>query len=154
MTALASTDVTVTVSSRNRDIVPGGPKLIQIASVVFGNATLTYPSGGVPLPAKSFFGFKKLIEFGVIEQPINGYIYKFDRTNHKILIYNQAITTGATGASTSSTGALALNDAAAEGAVRLYGSSTSTAYHFGALKELPTSNAPASVTLLIMLIGE
>ena len=154
MTAIAATDVAVTVSTRNRDIMPGMPKRAQIASVVFGNGTLTYPTGGVPLPAKGIFGFNKAIEFGVIEQPINGYLYKFDRTNHKILIYDQGVTTGHTTVDDATTGALVLNDALAEGAARLMGTAIDTIYHFGAMKEVPATFVPAATTLLMFMLGE
>jgi hypothetical protein len=154
MTAIASTDVTVTVSTRNRDIMPGMPKRAQIASVVFGNGSLTYPTGGVPLPAKGSFGFQKEIEFGVIEQPINGFVYKFDRANHKILIYAQGIRTGSTTAADSTSGAKAENSADAEIAAVIMGTAVDTTYDLGPLKEVPASLAPAAVTLLILMLGE
>lgn len=154
MAAIASTNVTVAVSVRNRDVFPAGPKLVQIASVAFGNGSLTYPTGGVPLPAIGVFGFKKIIEFGLIEQPVDGYVYKYDRTNHKIVIYAQGVTTGSTAASTSANGALAENSAAAETAVRLYGTAVDTTYDLGPMKELPATIAPAATTLLMFLVGE
>ena len=154
MTALASTDVTVTVSTRNRDIWAGTNKRCQIATVAFGNATLTYPANGVPLPAKGVFGFVKAIEFGVVMQPLDGLLYKYDLTNHKILIYGQGITTGATTAADAVSGALALDYAGAENAVRLMGTAISTIYYFGGLKEMPAAFAPAATSFLMMLIGE
>lgn len=154
MTALASSDVTVTVSVRNRNIMPGLPKLVQIAQVAFGNASLTYPAGGVPLPVIGQFGFKVAIEFGVIEQPINGFLYKFDRSNHKILIYGQGFTTGSSVAADSTSGALAEDSAGAETVVRLMGTAVDTTYDLGALKELPATFAPAATTLLMILFGE
>jgi hypothetical protein len=154
MTALASTDVTVTVSVRNRDIIPGAPKLAQIASIVFGNATLTYPTGGIPLPAKGVFGFKKLIEFGVIEQPIDGFFYKFDRTNHKMLIYAQGFRTGSTTAADSASGALIENSLDAETVARLMGAAIDTTYDLGPLKEVPSTFTPAATTLLMLMLGE
>ncbi len=154
MTALASTNVTVSVSVRNRDIIPAGPKRVQIASVTFGDGSLTYPTGGVPLPAIGVFGFNKLIEFGLIEQPINGFFYKFDRTNHKIVIYTQGITTGSTGAGALANGAYAENSAAAETVVRFSNTAIDTTYDFGPLKEMAAAIAPASATMLLMLFGE
>ena len=89
MTALASTDVTVTASQADNDLVPSGPKKIVMATVAFGDGSLTYPTGGVPLPDKSVFGFKKQIQMGIIEDPYNGvatYFHRYDSTNHKIKI--------------------------------------------------------------------
>jgi hypothetical protein len=154
MTALASTDVTVTVSVRNRDIMPGAPKLAQIASIVFGNGSLTYPTGGIPLPAMGVFGFKKLIEFGAIEQPVNGFFYKFDRTNHKMLIYAQGVRTGSTTAGDVSSGALAENSLDAETAVRIMGAAVDVTYDLGPLKEVPSTFTPAATTLLMLMLGE
>lgn len=155
MAAIASTDVTVTVSSRNQDIIPAGPKKVQIASVAFGNGSLTYPTGGVPLPAIGKFGFNKTIEFGLIEQPpANGFIYKFDRANHKIKIFTQGITTGSTAAGALANGAYAENSADAETVVRFSNTAIDTTYDFGALKEMAAAIAPAAVTMLILLIGE
>jgi hypothetical protein len=154
MTALASTNVTVSVSVRNRDIIPAGPKRVQIASVTFGDGALTYPTGGVPLPAIGVFGFNKAIEFGVIEQPINGFFYKFDRANHKILIYNQGVLTGSTSTGALANGAYAVNSAAAETVVRFSNTAASTAYDFGPLREMAAAIAPASATMLLLLFGE
>ena len=89
MTALASTDVTVTASPSDNDIVPSGPKKLAVATIAFGDGSLTYTTGGVALPDKSVFGFKKQIQMGIIEQPYNGaatYDHRYDATNHKILI--------------------------------------------------------------------
>lgn len=92
MTALASTDVTVTVNSRDKDIGHGAlSKFMGIASIVFGDGALTYPTGGIPLPAIGRFGLQRQVDIGVVEPPSgDGYVYKYDRTNHKVLIYTAA----------------------------------------------------------------
>lgn len=154
MAAIASTNVTVTVTPAGRDIFPGSPKLVVLASVVFGDGSLTYPTNGVPMPAIGNFGFKKAIQFAVVDPPINGFVYKYDRTNHKILIYTQGMTTGSTGTTTSGNGALAENSAGAETAVRLANSAADTTYDFGPLKEMAATIAPAAVTLQLLLVGE
>ena len=117
MTALASTDVTVTMNARDRDIGHKGlDKFMGIASIVFGDGALTYPTGGVPLPAIGNFGLQRQVDIGIIEPPYgDGYVYKYDRTNHKILIYTAAggTPTGTvsqptfTGAAATPTGAVA-----------------------------------------------
>jgi len=92
MTALASTDVTVTVNSRDKDIGHGAlSKFLGIATIAFGDAALTYPTGGVPLPAIGLFGLQRQVDIGLVEPPYgDGYVYKYDRTNHKMLIYTSA----------------------------------------------------------------
>ena len=156
MTALASTDVTVAVSVRDRDIVrAGGSKNISIATVSFGNGSLTYPSGGVPLPGIGTFGFQRTIDFAAIEQPVaNGFVYKFDRENHKIKIFTQGAKTGSTGTTTCANGALAEDSAAAETVVRLSGTAVDTTYDLGGMIELPTAIAPAAAAMQILLLGD
>ena len=87
---LVSTDVTISVPVDKRDIGHGAlQKNVTIADVTFGDGVLTYPAGGVPLPAKEKFGFSKTIDVGLIEDAsASGYVHKYDRTNHRIRIYN------------------------------------------------------------------
>jgi hypothetical protein len=88
MGAFASTDITVTIASRDREIAGAAAGRNQtIASVAFGDGSLTYATGGVPMPAIGTFGFRNEIKMGLIEQPpANGFIYKYDATNRKIKI--------------------------------------------------------------------
>jgi hypothetical protein len=67
-----------------------------VFSVVFGNGTLTYPSGGIPL-TKSKLGCPSDLEELVIMDGSNGdgYVYKWDRTNNKIRIYQSPVRTHA-----------------------------------------------------------
>lgn len=89
MTALASTDVTVTVNSRDKDIGHGAlSKFMGIATIAFGDSSLTYATGGVPMPAIGTFGLQRQVDFAAIMPPSgDGYVYKYDSTNNKILIY-------------------------------------------------------------------
>lgn len=86
MTALASTDVTVTVVEELR----GGPKKKRNrVTIAFGNGTLTYPSGGVPMPAIGKFGMVTVLNGLTFldDANANGFHYKFDATNRKIRVY-------------------------------------------------------------------
>ncbi len=156
MSALASSDVTVTISAGDRNIAGGAAfKNVSMASITFGTGVLTYPTGGIPMPAIGSFGFHKEIQFVAIEQPpANGFVYKFDRSNHKLKIFTQGMTTGSTTAADSASGALVENSAAAETAARLMGTAVDTTYDLGAMIELPSTIAPASVTLKMLMIGE
>src|SRR5512137_877866 len=65
-----------------------GRKKQVIASLAFGNSTLTYPSGGVPITGLGYLGFLTSVDFAHINGPASdGYIYKWDNTNRKIRIY-------------------------------------------------------------------
>jgi hypothetical protein len=91
MAALTSTDVTVTLNPWDVDRSPDGRIGIRTFPVVaFGDGKLTYPALGVPMPAIAKFGFLRAIKRAYFEQPANGFIYHFDRANHKIRIFNGA----------------------------------------------------------------
>jgi hypothetical protein len=156
MGAFASTDITVTIASRDREIAGAAAGRNQtIASVAFGDGSLTYATGGVPMPAIGTFGFRNEIKMGLIEQPpANGFIYKYDATNRKIKIFTQGIRTGSTTVGASGTGGLIENSFAAETAARLPNSAVDTTYDIGQLIELPSGSAPAAVTLQILFIGD
>lgn len=156
MAALTSTDVTVTVSIRDRDIAHGSSgKNISLASVQFGDGAKTYPTGGVPLPAIGNFGFQRQLDFVGIQEPSgNGFHYKYDSTNHKIKVFTQGVRTGSTAATACESGALAENSAAAETSLRLSRTAVDTTYDLGAMIELPSTIAPASATLKLLMMGE
>ncbi len=156
MAAIESTHVTVTVSNRDMDFGHGAlRKNITIADVAFGDGALTYPTGGIPLPAIGNFGYQKQIDFCAVEHdPDDGFIYKYDRTNHKILIYTMGVVTGSTGAGAAENGALAENSAGAEVNVRLPKTAVDTTYDLGPLIELPSAIAPAATSLRLLLLGE
>lgn len=157
MAAITSSDVTVTVANKDRDIGGGGVfQNLTIASVAFGDGSLTYPTGGVPLPAIGQFGFKRGINFAAVQPPYDdGFVYKYDATNHKILMYTQGVLTGATAAAVNENGALVKNSAGAEAAApRLPKTAASSTYDLGPMIELPNTVAPAAKTLKLLMIGE
>jgi len=159
MTALASTDVTVTVNARDRDIGHGAlGKNMGVASIVFGDGALTYPTGGVPLPGIGSLGLLRQVDIGIVEPPPgDGYVYKYDRANHKLLIYTAAgftpagtipVTDGTAGnAVTFNTDHL---EATGGGDLTLTGSAVAAA----ALAELANTAAPAATTLKMFFLGE
>ena len=156
MTAIAAADVTVAAKAGCEDIAPKSHKRMGLFDVTFGDGSLTYPTGGVPLPAIGVFGFKKQVQFGLAQQPVaNGFLYKYDPATHKVKIYTQGVTTGATAATTvDANGAKVLNSAAAEVFPRLPGTAASTVYDLGGMIELPAATTPASVVVPLFLIGE
>jgi len=158
MPALAATNVTVTMGTRDRDFARAGTlKNLSIASIAFGDGVLTYPADGVPLPALGVFGIHREMDLLPIESSANGFVYKYDRTNHKLKIFTQGVTTGSTQVSphepTEPTVAIE-NSAGADQAALLFGAAADTAYDFGPLKELPATIAPAAVTIRALVIGE
>ena len=117
-----------------------GSKRTVIGTIAFD---ASYPTGGESLTAAN-------LGLGTIDQlrvfPKNGYVFEYDYTNSKLLAYSQGITTGATGAADSTSGALVLDDTAAEGVVRAMGTSASTTYKLGGLKEVASTADLSAVT--------
>jgi len=86
MAYLAASDITVTLPLANI-YYPSGAPVQSFPTVAYGNGALQYPAGGIPMPAIEKFGMKKEITRVFIEQPANGFIYHFDRTNRKLRIF-------------------------------------------------------------------
>lgn len=85
MADIASSDVTYTETGRPRR---EGGRTVRQFTVAFGNGTLTYPSGGVPLN-KAKLGCPNVIERMLVTGPAsaNGFVYKWDPVNEKLRIY-------------------------------------------------------------------
>jgi len=88
MADLESTDVTVTVGE---NYIQDKKKIVNV-TVAFGDGSLTYPSGGVPMPSFLSFGLGRSLDHLRLVDPANanGYLYKWDRTNKKLRIYQGA----------------------------------------------------------------
>jgi hypothetical protein len=85
---LTAADVTVTLIPEDY-YNPPGMLNVSFPNIAFGDGTNDYPAGGIPLPAMGLLGeFKKEIKRIIITPtPGDGYIYKFDKTNYTIRIY-------------------------------------------------------------------
>lgn len=60
-----------------------------VFSVAFGNGSLTYPSGGVPLTKAKLGCPNEVVELHLMEQKASdGLTYKLDYVNLKLRIYN------------------------------------------------------------------
>jgi hypothetical protein len=88
MAYLTAAHVVVTLNPEDIDRSPDGRIGIRtFPTVAFGNGALQYPALGIPQPALGKFGFNFAIKRVYIEQPANGFIYSFDRANHKLRIF-------------------------------------------------------------------
>lgn len=157
MGAIASTDITITVGNRDKEIIGVmSSKNMTLATIAFGDAALTYPANGVPLPAIGHFGLLKVLDFMSIQPPPgDGFVYKYDSTNHTIRIYTQGVKTGATAAGgETDTGALVKNSLGVEGTPRIPNTVASTTYDMGQMIEMPTGTAIPATTLKALVIGE
>lgn len=86
MADIAASDVTYTQNSAAQIVVQG--RRNNVMTISFGNGSLTYPSGGIPL-TKASLGCPTVVERFLFQNMANGdgYIYKYDPTNFKIRIY-------------------------------------------------------------------
>lgn len=91
MAEMAATDVTVTLTPDDFDRSPD-KGIITFPSISFGNGSLTYPSGGIPMPDLGKFGMQFALKRVLFEQPANGNNYCFDRANHKLRIFTATAT--------------------------------------------------------------
>jgi hypothetical protein len=92
MADLVAADITVSVQPRHKRLVHGLRTVI--ATVSGGNGAKTYPANGIPLPALGKFGLHSEIAFADIQQPLDGYEYRYDETHHTLRIFQSAAQTG------------------------------------------------------------
>lgn len=85
MADIAASDVTHTVVRQRKE--DSGNKVINL-TVAFGNASLTYPAGGIPLTAAKM-GCPNHIISAFFSNPSSGdgFLYKYDLANNKVRIY-------------------------------------------------------------------
>lgn len=87
MADIAAADVTYTNPSTAAQTVVQGRR-VGVFTIAFGDGTLTYPAGGVPM-TKAKLGCPNVIEEFSLQDPAsaNGFVYKYDYANEKIRIY-------------------------------------------------------------------
>lgn len=152
MADLAVTDVTATQVS---SVISGRERKNEI-TLAFGDATKTYPAGGVPL-SLAMLGLKRNVKSLIFADSSSGdgYVYKHDLTNNKIRIYTQGAVVGAAGAVTMDdfpVTASAGTDASLS--LSLTNSAGAGTHRWGDLKELAASSAaPAATTLKVIAVG-
>ena len=89
MAYLAATNVTPTIAANDRHVL--GKLKMAVGSLAFGNGALQYPYGGIPVPAIGNFGLNKAVSAMNLIQPSgDGYVYRYDKTNHKMKIFTVA----------------------------------------------------------------
>lgn len=105
MADLAAGDVTYTIL---RQGTMGNSKKQNLVKLVFGDASLTHPSAGIPI-TKGKMGCPTTIEsVDIVGQNVGSYRYQYDRTNEKLIAYNVNVTSGLFVASTAAPAATSL----------------------------------------------
>ncbi|PWT71727.1 MAG: hypothetical protein C5B59_17260 [Bacteroidetes bacterium] len=103
MTAIAAANVTVT-TVQSAPSARGGQRMFEesrknnLVKIVFGDGSLTYPTGGIPMPAIGNFGMRRFLEYiSILSDNLDAFIYKWDFPNQKIRIYYPTQQTGGAG---------------------------------------------------------
>lgn len=151
MADLAATSFTVT-PVRKAEL--GRASKTLISDLVFGDGALTYPAAGIPMPTLATLGFKRNIDGISFPNASHGdgFVYKYDPTNHKLRIYTQGAVVGAAGSQT-------LDDfpvtagAGVTADTHLSLKAGSATVRFGPMKELATGDTPAATTLRAVITG-
>lgn len=157
MANIAATDITVTILNKRRS-----DKVRNNIKLVFGDGTLTYPAGGVPISKKAF-GCPNVIESLVVYDRTTGLGWTYDSTNeklvasqggshsHSLLLKNAAVADGATtrvNAGTNLLGANTGSDISVAGGAANGGVQTATS-----TASEPSGVAIATQTLKIEVVG-
>jgi hypothetical protein len=87
MPAISASDVSYSMEQRKG--VVSDKDIRYSGTISFGNGSLTYPTGGIPLDIGKL-GFRNKLDSLVISDDSHGdgLVYKFDSANNKILIYH------------------------------------------------------------------
>jgi hypothetical protein len=86
MSDMAASDITVTIGLKDRTM----RRLRNEIVLAFGDASLTYPTHGIPLPAKRALGFNSHIDRIDVENTPDVYAYVYDRTYYTLRMYSKA----------------------------------------------------------------
>ena len=155
MPAIASNNLTLTIE--NRSISMSAKQKRNRVKIVFGDGALTYPSGGVPLPAKESFGMVFSLDFIILtdQDDSQGILWKYDQANSKLRGYIQGVDILAAGAATLDDYPLDTTDQPFATAISIGLSNTASAgiNYLGRLQELATTHAPAAQTLFCEAVG-
>ena len=86
MPAIASTDIAVVITSR---VVAGRRKTV-VGTIAFGDGSLTYATGGVPMPVIARLGLSRNLDsMEIVGSNVVAaeYLERYDKTNHKLALY-------------------------------------------------------------------
>jgi hypothetical protein len=153
MAAIAATNVTITC---NREDMAIAGQRRGLATIAFGNSALTYPSGGVPMPAIGNFGMVRDLNMKIFDPGGSGIVWQYDKTNNKLRGFIPGVTVSAAGSAT-------IDDFQVNNTTDILGTTgmvlglgsdaEAGTYYFGSLKEIKTGAAVAAQTLLAEVFG-
>ena len=150
MADIAVTDITATKVGKTEI---GKTVKSHVMDLAFGNGTLTYPTGGIPLSV-SKLGLAREVHSVQIAGAPDGFVYKWDHVNNKILILTQGVLVGAAGSVTLDDFPVTAGvgvDAAIS--VSLTNSAGAGTHFLGPLKEIAAADTPAATVLRVVVRG-
>lgn len=150
MAAIAVTDVVATKVGKTEI---GKVSKTHVMDLAFGNGSLTYPTGGVPLSVSKLGMAREIHSVQIADESSgDGFQYKWDRVNNKILIYTQGVLVGAAGSQT-------LDDFPVTAGVGVTADTHfslkagAATVRFGPLKEIAAADTPAATVLRVVVRG-
>jgi hypothetical protein len=152
MADIAASDVAVTIEKRSIE----GKNRRNRVKLVFGDDALTYPAGGVPLPAYSKFGMKVRLDFLTIfdQDDSKGHFWKYDKTNNKLRCYVQGVVNGAAGAVTLDDFPVSAGDGVTGSLSMSFNNNAGAGtQRWGVLKEAATGDALEAMTMFAEAVG-
>jgi len=149
MADFLSTDVAVTLNARDRNIL--GKVRMCYAKLAWTGGP-TYHVGGIPMPTAARFGMNSVDALMVYDSCGDGFVYKYDKTNHTLKILAQGVTLS-TASAGSETDMPVTPAVGAATAISLTCVAAAGTYGLGPLKELIEDEAPASTTLYVQVWG-
>jgi hypothetical protein len=113
MTDLANTDVTYSFSILNKHFV-GKAGYVSRGTLTFGNGSLTYPTGGIPLIKQKMHMPRTIKALKVLETNAKNVICEYDVSTEKLRLFKASTPTGNCSAPT-----LTITDAAGNATLNL-----------------------------------
>ena len=167
MSALAASDVTYALQEGTQFASPADPMYRAVFKLTFGDGSLTYPSGGIPLTKAKLGCPAKIVSLQIIDGAnANGLAYKYDYANEKLRIYN---TTAAHTHDIKAIGGLTSSEALFLDSSQSFGKNAATdrtiagstsattggvvASAASAGDELGTGDAPAAASVYVHVVG-
>ncbi len=155
MPDIVSTDVAYTPTAQGqRTVFRTAPREKRVfVKVVFGDAALTYPAGGIPLTAiASDVDLQRNIRrWEIVDgDDGSGITWKVDHENLKLRGYRQGVRSGSTAQADSVLGALLEDSEAAETIMRAMDVTVDTDVDLGSLRELTSGANPIAQQTLFM----
>lgn len=86
MADLAASDLTYSFKIVDKHFI-GRPGYVAYGTISFGNGSLTYPSGGIPLTKAKMGMPRKIRSLNVVETNATGYQYEYDVSAEKLRLF-------------------------------------------------------------------